>query len=126
MELPREWEAIVNQHQCGSGCYTVQYAVERCYALHCKPQRELTDAEIQREWAKDGGYDNRPLTPIGIGAVRRIIDLHQRKQREPEAVKLRLQTYLRSDGQFVALVDCEAANEMWTLVDSREIEVTLP
>jgi len=128
--LPKEWEAIVDVRtnaSYGEHCVTViRTAVERCFALANKPQRELTDAEIDAEhtaWLNetgDGGW--RPL-------MRRAIAAHQRKQQEPETVTFRAARNRNDHSEiYMAKADSDwsGSNWEWLPGEPQTIEVKLP
>lgn len=135
-QLPKEWEAIIAENTIGCAehvCDRVRNAVSSAYALSQKPQRELTDAEIQSEWGADNSFDTRPFTPRGIAAIRRILAAHQRKQTEPEKVKFRA-ARIKKDASgepimlHAELVFDENSPYEWLDIDGKpqEYEVTLP
>lgn len=138
MELRKEYEEIrsraiqglcvpANKVTVGTVIDAVREAVTACQELADRPPRELSDAEIQHIFDTDAGLIGTSYpTAKWFKGIRAVIAAHIAKQREPETAKLRLQTYLKPDGSFTTLIDCEAANEMWVRVDSREIEVKLP
>ena len=80
MNLPKKWEAIASDPAHFGG--NRREAVERCYALHTAPPRELTDAEI------DAVYQKKPETSFSDFA-RAVIAAHVAKQREPETATFR-------------------------------------
>ena len=117
-DLPKEWEAIVQGANHG---VAVRLLVERCYALHTKPVRELTCAEWNDIWRNH--YD---ATASVKQAMEKMIAAAQRKQQEPETVELILRTYRKPDGGYETLTNEYPGNEMWSHVATTKLEVTLP
>lgn len=91
-DLPKDWEAIANDPVRFGG--NRREAVERCYALHCATQKELSNEECYNLWlsiyrGKFSDSDWVEDIRSGTSVIRRIIAAHIRKQREPETVTFR-------------------------------------
>ena len=91
MNLPKEYEAIVNHFdQCSCRDF-VQNTVERCYALANKPVRGLTDDEIDAVGEPYGYFKYADAQgDVRYAFARAILAAHQRKQQEPETVTFRV------------------------------------
>lgn len=96
MKLPPAWEAIVDEIRAAAlqraklnnlqilDQGAVRDAVERCFALANKPQRELTAEEMNKAyWAGCEGGEGHER------GLRAVIAAYQRKQTEPETVTFR-------------------------------------
>jgi hypothetical protein len=84
MKLPPAWEAIEKDYICGNGCSSVRYALERAYALHCKPPKELTEKQWREIYTECCG---------ACGTMQDVakawVSAYERKQQEPETVTFR-------------------------------------
>ena len=87
MIMPKKWEAIASDPAHFGG--NRREAVERCYALHCEPPRELADAEWRAIW------DDAPND--STGCCRFIVEAWQRKQREPQTVTVQIRFWRYTD-----------------------------
>lgn len=88
MNLPKEWEAIVLD--VPNAMMIAREVVERCYALHTAPPRELTDSELVETYAAASFSIAGPLhTPERVKALRAVIAAHVAKQRAPQTVTFR-------------------------------------
>ena len=134
-QLPKEYQAIADAF-AATGNYSaeqsVRNAVERCYALACKPVRELTDGECYKLWCEiyGGQWDNNEWAGLNSGTevIRAIIFAHQRKQTEPETVTFRAARH-KADNRVSMLQVIDDANiaSCWELPEpAQTIEVKLP
>lgn len=123
MKLPKEYEEILNEWGCGEGSgHAVEAAVKACCALTQKPQRELTDAEIEAisdkvEFAKFAD---------DLAFARACIAAHQRKQQEPDTVKFRAARRKDTGRVDMLRADFELSDWEWLPGEPQEYEVTLP
>lgn len=83
-KLPADWQKVVYEF----GGYG-RGIVERCFALHSKPPKELTGAEIVALFRKNWGCVNSHFYEELMCFARAIEASVWAKQREPEVVKFR-------------------------------------
>lgn len=131
MKLPAEWEAIVEK-SCSKfdGAIAIDAAtkaVERCYALHSKPRKELTDAEIEAIHLRHFPRDSCPVTQSVIDSHRSVIAAHERKQREPETVTFRAARHKASERIEMLVPERGNLNCDWEWLEPPQtFEVKLP
>lgn len=129
MKLPPAWEAIdFVVAQAWPDCRTpIRDAVERCYALTQKPQRELTDAEVDAIYDAMPGGPNKFCIEWGFRTfARELLCAHVRKQQEPETVKFRAARNLHSGEVTMLREGSVLCNWEWLPGEPQEYEVTLP
>lgn len=119
-KLPADWQQLVDEyHGYGRGI------VERCFALHSKPKKELTDAEIIAIGCRDGDDE----CAADLKFARDVIAAHEAKQREPETVTFRA-ARRRSDSQVDLLDASISLPDHWEWLDHdgkpQTFEVVLP
>ena len=128
--MPKDYEAAAKQiaaHHGAIGESTgrdIALEVARArYALHCKPQRELT----QDQW--------KEISRAGINLscpgdyAKAIVAAYQRKQQEPETVKFRAARNRNDHSEiYMAKADSDwsGSNWEWLPGEPQTIEVKLP
>lgn len=130
-DLPKEWEAIRGDVQLAHvmnpefrGPEAIRAAVERCYALHTKPKRELTDAELSKAYSQATiGTDGTHIA--GLRGVEAAV---WAKQREPETVTFGAARRIPDGGVAMFQVPCSGLpNENWEWLEpAQTIEVVVP
>ena len=129
-QLPSDFEKIViiaqqfYESEYKTANAAIRYAVERCYALHCKPQRELTAKELSDIFASHVGlhWNDRSV-------YLDLLEAHLRKQQEPETVKFRAARNRNDHSEiYMAKADSDwsGSNWEWLPGEPQTIEVKLP
>ena len=126
MNLPRKWENAIDKAMkeriWGCSRSELQFLAYKLCALTQKPQRELTDAEIEAisdkvEFAKFAD---------DLAFARACIAAHQRKQQEPDTVKFRAARRKDTGRVDMLRADFELSDWEWLPGEPQEYEVTLP
>jgi hypothetical protein len=130
--MRKEYQAIADKWVAASRYYgqsvsanALNGAVAECEAFADKPPKMLTDAEIDAAYHGDS-VTKEPLWSSERNALKRVIQAHIAKQKEPETVTVRL---VKNYGKKYKIIEPMQASytlgdgESWAS-DPIEIEVT--
>lgn len=136
MELPADYERIRKEVMEISGFISgtvsngicsnaVRDAVERCYKLHSKPPKELTDAEIDDIYKMKTGGMSGVISRQFAKAIEAAV---WAKQSEPERVKFRAARNKVNGEAFMAYAEQEQPDgAAWEWLEPEQaFEVVLP